>query len=67
MKPSEIRNMTKTEIELKLFAFKEQLFKMRAEGTSGRVERPGKFRLLKRDIAKCFTILKEKESEGKKA
>lgn len=63
MKATEIRNMTKDEIENKLLTFKEQLFKMRAEIATGRIERPGKFRLLKRDIAKCCTILKEKESE----
>ncbi|MBU1083786.1 MAG: 50S ribosomal protein L29 [Candidatus Omnitrophica bacterium] len=64
MKPAEIRNMTKAEVENKLIALREQLFKMRAEIATGRVERPGKFRLIKRDIAKCCTILKEKESEA---
>ncbi|MFH1411896.1 MAG: 50S ribosomal protein L29 [Candidatus Omnitrophota bacterium] len=56
--------MTKAEVENKLIALREQLFKMRAEIATGRVERPGKFRLIKRDIAKCCTILKEKESEA---
>jgi len=64
LKPAEIRNMTKAEVENKLIALREQLFKMRAEIATGRVERPGKFRLIKRDIAKCCTILKEKESEA---
>jgi len=63
LKSTEIRNMTKDEIEQKLLVLKEQLFNMRAEIATGRVERPGRFRLLKRDIAKCCTILKEKESE----
>lgn len=65
MKPSEIKNMTEAEIEHKLASLKEQLFQLRAEVTSGRVERPSRFRLLKRDIARCHTILKEKKSEGK--
>ncbi len=64
MKASEIRNMTEAEIEHKLLALKEQLFKMRSEVTTGRVERPSKFRLLRRDIARCYTILKEKKGEG---
>lgn len=65
MKPSEIRNMTEAEVQHKLSALKEELFKIRAEVTTGRVERPHRFRLLKRDIAKCHTILKEKKSEGR--
>lgn len=66
MKASEIRNMTEAEIEQKLITFKEQLFKLRAEITTGRVERPNRFRVLRRDIAKCLTILKEKQGEASK-
>ena len=61
MKSSEIRNMTVPEIEHKLLTLKEQFFKLRAESVSGRVERPSRFRILKRDIARCHTILKEKQ------
>ncbi|MFH1846414.1 MAG: 50S ribosomal protein L29 [Candidatus Omnitrophota bacterium] len=68
MKASEIKNMTKAEIEQKLSVIKEQLFKLRAENVAGgRVERPHTFRLLKRDIARCYTILKEKESESQQS
>ncbi|MBD3426034.1 MAG: 50S ribosomal protein L29 [Candidatus Omnitrophica bacterium] len=63
MKATEIRNMTVAEIEQKLISLKEQMFKIRAEVTTGRVERPHRFRLLKRDIARCYTILKEKSGE----
>lgn len=63
MKPSEIRNMTAAEIEEQLSTLKEQLFKMRAESTSDRLERPGRFRTLRKDIARCHTILKEKKGE----
>ncbi len=66
MKVGEIRNMTEAEIEHQVLALKEQLFKKRAEGTSGRVERPNEFRALRRDIARCHTILKEKNGEGLK-
>lgn len=63
MKPSEVRDLTVAEIEDKLTALKEQLFKMRAEMVTGRVERPSGFSLLKKDIARCLTILKEKKGE----
>ena len=63
MKGGEIRNMTVAEIENKVFALKEQLFKFNAEASTGRVERPNRFREIKKDIARCYTILKEKSSE----
>jgi large subunit ribosomal protein L29 len=63
LKASEIHNMTKAEIEQKIRSLKEQVFNLRAEFTSGRVERPHRLRQAKRDIARCYTILKEKENE----
>ena len=63
MKPVEFRDMTTDEIEDKLLTLKEQLFKMRAEMVTGRVERPSGFAILKKDIARCHTILKEKKGE----
>lgn len=65
MKATELKNMTEAEIEQMMLSIKEQLFKLRSENQSGQPERPHKFRLLKRDMARCLTILKEKE-RGKK-
>lgn len=62
MKPDEVRNMTSDEIKERLEQLREQLFKARAEMVTGRVERPGIFSSLRRDIARCLTILKEKEN-----
>ncbi|NQT32073.1 MAG: 50S ribosomal protein L29 [Candidatus Omnitrophica bacterium] len=64
MKAEEFRDMTEAEIEQKLIALKEQLFKLRAEVTTGRVERPNRFRKLRKDIARCYTILGEKETDA---
>lgn len=62
MKPADIRNMTQAEVDNQLLTLKEQLFKIREESTAGRLERPNRIRQIKRDIARCLTILKEKES-----
>jgi len=62
LKPAEFRDMTVVEIEDKLLSLKEQLFKLRAEMVTGRVERPSAFGILKKDIARCHTILKEKKN-----
>ena len=63
MKPSEIRNMTEPEIEQSVLVLKEKLFTLRAEASTGRIEWPQHIRDTKRDIARCYTILKEKTSE----
>jgi len=63
LKSGEIRDMTVEEIEEKVSGFKEKLFKMRAEMATGRVERPSGFAILRKDIARCLTILKEKKGE----
>ena len=65
MKPLEIKNMTIAEIEQNLFSLKEKLFNLKAERVSGRLERPHRFRIIKRDIARCLTIIKEKEQSEK--
>jgi large subunit ribosomal protein L29 len=54
--------MTQAEVDNQLLTLKEQLFKIREESTAGRLERPNRIRQIKRDIARCLTILKEKES-----
>ncbi len=62
MKPDEIKNMTEAEIEQTVLSLKDQLFKLRAELVTGRIERPHRIRQTRRDIARCHTILKEKKS-----
>ncbi|MGB2599217.1 MAG: 50S ribosomal protein L29 [Candidatus Omnitrophota bacterium] len=63
MKATEIRNMTKAEIEQKVGSLKEQMFGQRAELSGGRAERPNRLRQIRRDIARCYTILEEKKDE----
>ncbi len=58
--------MTVDEIKEKLAGFQEKLFNVRAEMATGRVERPGSFAALRKDIARCHTILKEKKGENTK-
>jgi large subunit ribosomal protein L29 len=62
LKAVDIRNMTEKEIEESVRGLKEKLFKHRAEKVSGRVERPQQLTELKKDLARCYTILKEKQS-----
>ncbi|MEW6008017.1 MAG: 50S ribosomal protein L29 [Candidatus Omnitrophota bacterium] len=61
MKPQELRNLTKDELLSKEVQFKEELFKLNYQRKIGRVEKPHKFKILKKDLARIQTILKEQE------
>lgn len=61
IKPNELRNMTTDEIKLKRETLKKELFSLRTEAKHGRVEKPHKINVVRKDIARCETVLKEKE------
>lgn len=60
IKANELRNMTVTEIAQKVDALKKDLFDMRTEAKAGRIEKPHLLKVLRKDIARCETVLKEK-------
>lgn len=60
IKANELRNMTVDEIAQKVEALKKDLFNMRTEAKAGRIEKPHKMRDVRKDIARCETVLKEK-------
>ena len=65
LKPEDIRNMTIDEMENKVVALQEELFKFRFEQKTGRVEKPHKIRQIKKDIARLKTISREKQNAKK--
>ena len=66
MKAKELREKTSEELKEKLHSLKEELFNLRYQEKTGRLEKPSLIRNIKRDIARILTIIKEKE-DGKKA
>jgi large subunit ribosomal protein L29 len=63
MKPKEIREKTLKELEQKIYSLKEELFNLRYQAKTGRLEKPSRIRNIKKDIARINTIFKEKENE----
>ena len=61
MKTKELRNISKEELLQKEKALKEELFKLNMQRYGGRVDKPHMFSLLKRDVARIETILREKK------
>jgi len=66
-KVNEIRNMSLEEIARKLSDLRKALYNLRTEAKSGRIEKPHMIRLTRRDIARCETIMKEKNATSRKA
>ena len=66
MKPNAIREKTQQELEQKLHALKEELFKLRYQAKTGRLEKPSRIRNIKRDIARINTIARERREHDAK-
>ena len=63
MKANEIRNMTTSELEGKLVELKKDLFFLRMQHATTQLDNPGKIAVVKKDIARIKTIIREKETE----
>lgn len=61
MKSSEIRELTKEELEAKLADTKKNLFTLTFQKSTGQLENTMRIRNLRRDIAKISTLIREKE------
>ena len=62
-KIKELRALSREELLLKEKSLKEELFKLNLERYGGRVEKPHKFSLIKKDIARIETLLNEKKEK----
>jgi len=59
VKPSELRNLKSGEIETKLTDAQEEIMKLRFQQVTGQLTDTSRLRILKREIARMQTILRE--------
>ncbi len=64
LKASEIRKLSREEIEKKIKDSKHELLDLRMKAATGTLEKPSKMATIKKDIARMLTILKEKNNEN---
>ena len=62
IKANELRNMTVDEIRMRVDLLKKELFTLRSDAKIGRVEKPHKFNEIRKDIARCQTVIREKSN-----
>jgi large subunit ribosomal protein L29 len=66
MKTKELRGLADQDLILKEKSLKKELFDLYFQRKFGRVEKPGRFRQIKRDIARIKTLQIEREKDGAK-
>ena len=57
----ELNDMTNVDLETKLREAKEELFNLRFQAATGQLESHGRLRTVKRDIARIYTVVRERE------
>ena len=63
MKANEVRKMSASELEEKLTGLKKDLFFLRMQHATNQLDNPVKISMVKKDIARVQTIIREKQLE----
>ena len=64
MKTTEIRDLSEKEMEERVQDLEEELFNLRFQIATGKIENPGRIRHIRRDIARIKTIQLEEEHKA---
>ena len=57
----ELDEMNSTDLEARLREAKEELFNLRFQAATGQLESHGRLRTVKKDIARIYTVVRERE------
>jgi large subunit ribosomal protein L29 len=66
MRIDEVRQLTDEELEHKLADLKEELFRLKFQAKSGKIEKPSRISETRRAIARILTVKREKKETGTK-
>ena len=61
LKTENLKNMTDAELEQTLHGLKEELYKLRVVANSGRIDKPHVIGEARKNIARCYTIMRERK------
>ena len=64
MKAKEIRELTDAEAQAKLRDLRQELFNLRLQQQTARLERPSRIREVRRDMARIQTVLRQRQLEA---
>jgi large subunit ribosomal protein L29 len=60
-KTTDLRRLEDEELRNRLREHKEELFNLRFQSATGQLESHGRLRAVRRDIARIYTVLRERE------
>ncbi|MDU7359724.1 MAG: 50S ribosomal protein L29 [Propionibacteriaceae bacterium] len=60
LKAAELRGMTREALNEKVVELKEELFGLRFQAATGQLESHGRLREVRKDIARVYTVLQER-------
>ena len=63
MKAAELRDLGADELGVRERDLTDQLFRMRIQKSMGQLEAPEKIRVVRRDLARITTVLRQKRTE----
>ncbi len=66
MKVETIRDLTREEVQLKKHEIEDELFNLRLKKKTKQAQNPVRMRLLRRDLARIMTVLREEDLGIKK-
>ena len=58
---AELRALSRSELNTKVIELKEELFTLRFQSATGQLESHGRLRAVRKDIARIYTVLTERE------
>lgn len=61
MKANKIRELTDDELNKKVLDYKEELFNLRFQLATGQLDNPMRIRDVRKNIARCKTVLRQRE------
>jgi large subunit ribosomal protein L29 len=61
LKAHELDDLNDVDLEAKLREAKEELFNLRFQAATGQLESHGRLRTVKKDIARIYTVVRERE------
>ncbi len=64
MRARELRELNDVEVANRLREFREELFNLRFQNATGQLDNTSRVDQVKKDIARCETILREREIEA---
>ncbi len=64
MKAAELRQLSESELHVRLDEAKEEMFNLRFQRESGQLEDMSRLRAMRRNIARILTVLRERQLEA---